>query len=75
MTRSRNEEHGPEAMSILVTGVSSGLGHAMAAHLLDRGDAVLGLSCSEPADLVAALQDLRLARRSGRPVGLIANPA
>lgn len=45
-------------MSILVTGVSSGLGHAMAAHLLDRGDAVLGLSRREPADLVAREQFL-----------------
>ena len=38
-------------MSILITGVSSGIGHALAKHLLDQGKTVFGVSRRRPADL------------------------
>lgn len=40
------------AQTVLITGVSSGVGHALAAHYLDRRDRVLGLSRRSPEDLL-----------------------
>lgn len=39
--------------TILVTGVSAGIGHALARHYLDAGHRVLGCSRREPAELIA----------------------
>lgn len=39
--------------TILITGVSSGLGHGLAVKYLERGATVLGCSRREPADLIA----------------------
>jgi benzil reductase ((S)-benzoin forming) len=39
-------------MSILITGVSSGIGHALALHYLDEGEKVVGLSRRPPVDLL-----------------------
>lgn len=40
--------------TVFVTGVSAGIGNALARHYLDRGDRVLGCSRREPADLVGS---------------------
>ena len=37
---------------VLITGVSSGIGHALADRYLSRGDRVLGVSRRTPSDLV-----------------------
>lgn len=56
---------------ILITGVSSGLGHGLAKKYLDRGATVYGCSRREPEDLVAAglqFKSVDLADESdGRP--------
>jgi len=40
-------------MNIFITGVSSGIGHALSKQYLDRGDAVYGVSRREPEDLAS----------------------